>query len=225
MNTREMSLDELANLHSTDKGTLYPNQSRHGYAPIYESYLKKWRDLPIRLLEIGVCMEYSEGGQSVLMWHDYFEKASIYTFDIVDMSDHKMLSLPGNRVKFFRGDQGKREDLVSMYKEFGGKEFDFIVEDGSHLHHHQMISLGCLFKYVASGGYYILEDITERGRRACCIRNDDTYPAILEFQSTGTINSPHLTPKEKEYLEKNVEKIDIHLDCKEAYRTVIITKK
>lgn len=225
MNKEAMNLDELANFYSTDKGTKYPGQSRHGYAPIYETYLSKWRNNPIRLLEVGVCMEYTTGGHSVMMWYDYFKKAQIFTFDIVDMSNHPMMSLPENRVRFFRGDQGKREDFASMYSTFGNEKFDFILEDGSHMHHHQMISLGSLFKYVASGGYYILEDITERGRRACCIRNDETYDVLQNFKQTGKIDSEHLTQEEKQYIETNTESLDIHIDMQNAYYTAIFTKK
>jgi hypothetical protein len=82
------TLDDLANLYSTDKGTKYPYHSVHGYAPIYESYLSPLRDKSLRILEVGICMEGSEGGHSIKMWNDYFEKASIYTFDIVDVSNH-----------------------------------------------------------------------------------------------------------------------------------------
>ena len=225
VNPRELSLDDLANLHGTDKGTKYGAGSRHGYAPIYEPYLTKWRDKPIRMLEVGICMEGTQGGHSVMMWHDYFQDASIYTFDIVDMSNSAMMYLSGNRVKFFKGDQSKREDLNAMVAEYGNKKFDFILEDGLHEHEHQMISLGCLFKHVANGGYYILEDITEHGRNACCIRNDETHSVIRKFQETGKIDSPYLTDEEKAYLEDNVEKIDMHLDMQEEYSVAIFTKK
>ena len=225
MEEEQISLDRLANLHGTDKGTEYGGSSRHGYAPIYEPYLSKWRHSPIRILEVGVCMEGTSGGQSVLMWHDYFKEATIHTFDIVDMSDSSMMRLSGDRVRFFRGDQSKREDLNAMVAEYGNQPFDFILEDGLHEHMHQMISLGCLFRHVKDGGFYILEDITESGRPACCIRNDETHSVIRKFQETGKIDSPHLTNEEKAYLEENVEKVDMHLDIQEAYSVAIFTKK
>ena len=141
------TLDDLANLYSTDKGTKYPHGSVHGYAPIYDPYLTPLREKPIRMLEIGICMEGSEGGHSVKMWNDYFKSASIYTFDIVDMSQSPCIA-ENNNVFFYQGDQSKREDYNSMYEAFGNEEFDFILEDGSHIHEHQIISLGHLFKYV-----------------------------------------------------------------------------
>jgi hypothetical protein len=218
-----ISLDELANKHNTDKGTAYLDVSVHGYAPIYDTYLSNWRDSEIRLLEIGVCMEYTPGGQSVRMWHEYFPNASIYTFDIVDMKG--LETELGERVKFYKGDQGSRTDLENMYKEFGSKEFDFILEDGSHIHHHQMISLAYLFKYVKSGGYYILEDITEDGFEACCQRNDETIKIIKALQNKEKVSSEFIFKEELNYLNKNISKIEIFPDIKNEYRTAIIHKK
>ena len=218
------TLDDLANLYSTDKGTKYPHGSVHGYAPIYDSYLTSLRDKPLRILEVGICMEGSEGGHSVKMWDDYFEKAQIYTFDIVDMSTHPYI-VEHNNIFFYQGDQSKREDFILMYEKFDNKEFDFILEDGSHVHEHQMISLGHLFQYVKSKGYYILEDMSIPGQQVCCIRNDETYNIIKNFQETGEINSPLITQIEKEYLEANVSKIEIYPDIQNAYVTTIFHKK
>jgi hypothetical protein len=218
------TLDDLANLYSTDKGTKYPNHSVHGYAPIYDQYLTPLRDKSLRMLEVGICMEGSQGGHSVRMWNDYFENASIYTFDIVDMSQHPSI-IENDNVFFYQGNQSKREDFSEMYKTFGNKKFDFILEDGSHVHEHQIISLGHLFKYVKSKGYYILEDMSIPGHAVCCIRNDETYNVIKNFQETGKINSPYLTQEEKEYLEKNVSKIEMFPDIQDAYVTTIFHKK
>jgi cephalosporin hydroxylase len=218
------SLDDLANLYSTDKGTQYPHGTRHGYAPLYERYLEKWRDDPIRMLEIGICMEYSPGGHSVRMWSDYFQNASIFTFDIVDMSNNPAI-IECNRVKFYRGDQGSREDLNSMYNEYKNTKFNFILEDGSHQHHHQMINFGFLFDKIESGGYYILEDMSIPGIPNCCVRNDDTYLALREFESTGKINNQYILPEEKQYLEETIKSIEIYNDIQDRFAVAVITKK
>lgn len=216
------TLDELSNKYSTDKGSQYPGPSRHGYASIYEDYLQKWKNDPIRLLEVGVCMEGTTGGHSVRVWHEYFPNAEIYGFDIVNM---KSLETEMNRVKIFQGDQSKREDFELMYSHFGEKEFDFILEDGSHQHEHQMISFGHLFKYVKSGGYYILEDMSVRGVPTCCIRNDESLDIIQKFYETGIIESKYIKEEEKNYIEKNTLKVDLYQDIQGAYKTAIIHKK
>lgn len=220
----KQTLDELAIKYSTDKATVYPTSCVHGYAPIYEPYLEKWRDCPIRMLEIGVWMEITSGGESIRMWNEYFPQASINTFDIRDMRSHPAV-VENDRVRFYQGDQSSRDDLQAMYKEYGSDQFDFILEDGSHVHHHQMISLGQLFQYVKSGGYYILEDISIPEHWVCCIRNDETYKTLQRFNETGKITSEHLLPEEVTYLEKNIKSIEIYPDIQDAYAVAIITKK
>jgi hypothetical protein len=221
-----MTLDQLANKYGTDKGSEYPQHNKHGYAEMYErEYLGKWRNDSIRLLEIGVYLEVGTGAESVMMWYDYFQKASIFTFDIVDMTEHEKMLAMADRVSFFRGDQGKREDFEAMYEAFGSTPFDFILEDGSHTVHHQMISLGHLFQYVKSGGIYMLEDLSIPGHDVCCIRNDENYDVIRKFKETGKIESDHILPAEKAYLENNVKSIEIYPDCQDAYAVAILTKK
>jgi hypothetical protein len=222
-----LTLDELANYYKTDKGTIWPGHGiAHGYAPIYESYLAPFRDKNIRLLEIGVCMEYTEGTHSLKMWNAYFKEAFIYAFDIVDISNHPCI-IDNDNVFFYQGDQGNRTDLTLMYEKFSSTDFDFIVEDGSHTHVHQIISLGHLFKYVKSGGYYILEDMSlpDADHSKVPIRNDETYKTVKIFQETGKINSVYLTLEEKNYLEENVKCIEIYPDCQDTYSVAILTKK
>jgi cephalosporin hydroxylase len=220
------TLDELGIEHNTDKATKYPHGgSVHGYTTIYDSILTPLRDEPIRLLEIGICMEGSSGGHSVRMWRDYFSKASLYTFDIVDMS--KVISdveFEG-RAHFFQGDQGNRESMSAMYEAFGTKPFDVLLEDGSHTHEHQMISLGHLFKYVKSEGYYLLEDISIPNHPVCCIRNDETYRVLQNYKNTGKFENPHLSPEECKYLENNIKSIELIPDIQDAYCVAVIIKK
>lgn len=221
-----ISLNDLANLHNTDKGTAYKDQpSVHGYALTYDSILTPHRDKAIRMLEVGVCMEGTTGGHSVRMWRDYFSKAELFAFDIVDMSWMETAEEFNGRVRFFQGDQGDRSSFLDMYKSFGKKNFDIILEDGSHKHPHQMISLGHLFQYVKPGGIYILEDISIPHHPVCCIRNDETYQALEHFKNTGILSSTHLLQEEQNYLENQIASIELHHDIQDAYCTAIITKK
>lgn len=223
-NSIKPTLDDLANKYKTDKGTLYTGESKHGYATFYDQILSKWRNKKIRMLEVGICMESTDGGHSVYMWNEYFTHASIFTFDIVDMSNHPVIKENDN-VLFYNGDQSNRDDFISMHKHFGASDYDFILEDGSHIHEHQMISLAHLFKYVKSGGYYIMEDVSIPGNPVCCIRNDETYEVVSNFIKTNEFNSIHITEKEKKYLKQNISNIEIFEDIQNAYVTIVFTKK
>ena len=224
MNNERKTLDELANKYGTDKGTEYLGSCRHGYSITYDPILSKWRDESIRMLEVGVCMEGTGGGHSIYMWQDYFERANIYAFDIVDMSGHDCV-VNNDRTYFYRGDQGNREDLKAMYSEFGSLPFDFVLEDGSHKPEHQMISFAQLFQFVKPGGMYILEDISIPEHEVCCIRNDETHVTLTNFISSSVFVSPHITDYEKEYLEKSIDRIELYPDIQDAYATAIIYKK
>ena len=112
------TLDELGIEHVTDKATIYPGSSVHGYTTMYDTILTPLRDKPIRMLEIGICMEGSSGGHSVRMWRDYFSKASLYTFDIVDMSELINSEEFKGRAHFFQGDQESRQSMSDMYNQF-----------------------------------------------------------------------------------------------------------
>jgi 23S rRNA U2552 (ribose-2'-O)-methylase RlmE/FtsJ len=218
------TLDELANKYNTDKGTAFSGPTKHGYTPFYENFMLPIRPLPIRLLEIGICMEGTEGGHSLNLWLEYFSNASVFTFDIEDMSQHPSIK-DNPRVKFFQGDQNNREDFTSMYNSFGNEQFDFIIEDGSHRHDHQMISFGHLIKYVKSGGFYILEDMTIPGQEVFGVRNDETLPALENLRATGKINCSHMLSEEKSYIEENFLSLDIMTDVLGKYATSVIYKK
>ncbi len=154
-------LERLANKYKTDKGNLYYNC--HGYAPIYQKYLSKYKELNINLLEIGLLrhdvQKRKPGGPyndvpSLKMWREYFPKAFILGFDIADFSE----CTPLENVKIIRGDMGKISDLDTLVQESPGK-FDVIIDDASHASHHQQIALGYLFNYLQEGGLYIIEDL------------------------------------------------------------------
>jgi 23S rRNA U2552 (ribose-2'-O)-methylase RlmE/FtsJ len=169
-------------------------------------------------------MEGTEGGHSLNLWLEYFSNASVFTFDIEDMSQHPSIK-DNPRVKFFQGDQNNREDFTSMYNSFGNEQFDFIIEDGSHRHDHQMISFGHLIKYVKSGGFYILEDMTIPGQEVFGVRNDETLPALENLRATGKINCSHMLSEEKSYIEENFLSLDIMTDVLGKYATSVIYKK
>mmetsp|Transcript_50841 Transcript_50841/g.164724 ORF Transcript_50841/g.164724 Transcript_50841/m.164724 type:complete len:157 (+) Transcript_50841:189-659(+) len=57
------------------------------------------------------------------------------------------------------GDQSSAEDLMRVIAESGGGPFDVIIDDGSHMNHHQIASAKQLLPHVAAGGVYVIEDI------------------------------------------------------------------
>lgn len=72
--------DTLVKLFEEKKYSTSKNTT-HSYLPIYDKLFSRFKDKEINMLEVGV----ADGG-SIELWNDYFTKATIFGFDIVDGS-------------------------------------------------------------------------------------------------------------------------------------------
>lgn len=166
------SLQELADSNFCDKGLVGPSSrwSANNYVDVYEAYFSTLRERPLRVLEIGIGVRgdrwqaniahgrNAEGGASLKTWAAYFPNARIYGLDINDARH-----LETDRVSTFIVDQGSRAELRAFLEKCPDKEFDIIVDDGSHRADHQQVSLEVLFPALAPGGFYVVEDLNDRG--------------------------------------------------------------
>lgn len=142
------ALTRLAIRHGTDK------YGYHDYTPNYHKLFSRFRDIPLRLLEIGVggYQDEDRGGQSLAVWRDYFPQGQITGIDI----QKKVLDL-GPRVKILQGSQVDPDFLAQVVAERG--PFDLIVDDGSHRNEHVVDSWKILWPTLAPGGVYVAEDV------------------------------------------------------------------
>lgn len=132
-------LEELGNKFNTDKAY------NHKFCNFYEKFLNKNIS---KLWEIGI-----DQGASIKMWSDYYPNAQITGFDILDKS--KINFNKNVIVKYL--DQGNKEQLEKLANE--NKDIDIIVDDGSHIINHQIMTFEILFNSLKSGGQYVLEDL------------------------------------------------------------------
>ena len=125
----------------------------HNFIPIYETYFKSLRKKPLNILEIGIggYEDEQSGGESLLMWSEYFKNSKITGADLFK----KDLNLP-NRVKTIALDQSNPEELEKLGTTRGG--FDIIIDDGSHVSSHVILTFLTLWKYLNNNGLYIVED-------------------------------------------------------------------
>ena len=228
-------LHQLGSFYGTDKVD-------HGYVDVYSELFAPIKDKENNVLEIGVW-----GGASLCMWSKYFSNSHVMGMDVpreikentiypytIEQSSQLAASL-GN-VSLFFGDSGSREnfDQMSTHLESitGRKEFDVIVDDGSHFQHDIMVGLGGLFKYLSSGGIYVIEDICTYedlvngsmwwghsdepdhfggfnsdeemlAGSEVDVKNSVSY-VMREFDKTGVMNSKYLTEEENAYLTENI---------------------
>jgi len=131
-------LHDLGIKYHTDKAHL------HNFCNDYEKLLRK--DVKT-LWEIGIL-----DGASLRMWSEYYPNAKIIGYDIEDKSS---LSF-NDKVSVKLLDQSNKSQLSELAKQ---TDIDIIVDDGSHIIQHQILTFEMLFNCLKSGGQYVLEDL------------------------------------------------------------------
>lgn len=118
------------------------------YLGKYDAHLSRFRGKPARILELGVYR-----GGSLRLWRNYFgPEAIICGIDI----DPNCAQYDGAAGKVRIGSQADCEFLKSVVAEMGG--IDIVIDDGSHIAHHQRASFETLFPMLDPHGVYICED-------------------------------------------------------------------
>ena len=145
--------------------------------------------------------EEQGGGASIRMWADYFPRAHIFGID-VNPAPH----LDTDRITTFVADQGDTDQLHQVVEAAGPQPFDVIVDDGSHFHNHQQISLGYLFKYLKPGGLYFIEDIS---------LTNDSRRVLREFNRSGQFAKPNFIGDDTE-LAESIDWMHFHAPAIEA---------
>jgi hypothetical protein len=137
----------LAKLCGTDKW------GSHWYAQHYQEHFRRFRNKPIKVLEIGIggYDDPHAGGESLRMWRAYFPRATIYGLDITDKSPHAE-----RRIKIYQGSQADERVLQTIVDDSGG--LDIIIDDGSHINSHVITTFEYLFPRLNNGGIYAAED-------------------------------------------------------------------
>lgn len=215
---RSKSLPELCDTFRTDKCA-----DRHNFLEIYEPLFEPMRDDSVRFFEIGILT-----GLSHLMWVNYFQNSEVFGIDIRDYSK----ASAGSGIMTFVADQANRDDLNAFLDASGG-EFDVILDDGGHAMDHQQVSLGYLFKDVKPGGMFIIEDVHSSlpdfyPDPAFHVNETQTNTTLLMLESfvrTGRIFSDYMTPSEAEFLENNIERIELHYRTNERHSIVCVIHK
>ncbi len=135
-------LDRLGIGLGTDKGSIGNDYLTH-----YDHHFSALRDSTFNLLEIGVA-----SGASLKMWESYFSNAKIIGLDI----DERCRRFATDRTSIEIGSQadpGFLDTVGARYRPF------IIIDDGSHLAAHNMLTFGALFGHLRAGGFYVIEDI------------------------------------------------------------------
>jgi hypothetical protein len=118
------------------------------YFPIYTRHLERFRNRPVRVLEIGV---YRGGGLD--MWSRYLgREAKLVGLDI----DESAVRAVHGKFPVILGDQEDPAVLRTINDEYG--PFDIIIDDGGHTMGQQIVTAETLFPLLVEGGTLIVED-------------------------------------------------------------------
>ena len=160
------TLCEIGAIWGTDKHDPVHFPPDGDLASFYHGLLQDRRDTTYKVLEIGIgtmaAMAHTgktyTPGASLLMWETYFPHADIYALDI----DPSVLINQG-RIISFQCDQGDVAQLHNIRTVLGSR-FDFIVDDGSHLPEHQVLTANAFMPLLNLDGIYAIEDIPLQAR-------------------------------------------------------------
>lgn len=148
----------LARCHGTDKS------GHHEYTPIYHALF----DDPLkvkRVLEIGIGYPCHGTGNSLRMWRDFFPNA-----DIVGLDSNAEVLVNEGRIRSFVADQSDPTSLRAAMDRVGDV-CDMIIDDGSHITAHQIVSMHTLLPYLTPKGVYVVEDL----EHDCCPQEVGNY--------------------------------------------------
>lgn len=215
-------LVDIAQNYNTDK------HFEHDYFNlIYSELFKDRKDLK-RFIEIGI-----DKGGSVELWRDYFKQAEVIGIDIhLDLAKTYLGEDNLDRIILKQLDQTNTQQLEDFSLEY--ENVDVILDDGSHRMEDQQITFAKLFKMLKSNGIYIIEDlhtsleVVMPEKRVFGWGDPDktiTLNMLKEFQKTGKINSDFMSEAEIEYLNENIQSIDIYQSRIDWSITSVIIKK
>ena len=214
-NLFQKDLNYLCEYFNSDKGERFVNQYAkpskkddkkiiaHGYAKIYEKYLKENKEKNLNIIELG-----SFYGNASAAFYFYFKNSQIYSADI----NPDMYLYRSKRLHNFFTDTSSRSSIEkNILKK--NIQFDLIIEDASHMLKDQIISLFILFKNLKSGGFFIVEEIDFPEKRED-MRVGQEFPDLKtilnKIINKEDFKSKYINENEKNYFLKNFDTIKFY---------------
>ena len=128
-------------------------QSRkwQNYLKHYDRLFSELREHSINILEIGI-----QGGGSLEVWAHYFAHAPLIIGCDIDQACER-LKFDDDRIKVVIGDITDPA-VINSIKTLA-KQFDLIIDDGSHQSDDVITTFWNLFPMISDNGLYIVEDL------------------------------------------------------------------
>src|SRR5262245_18496644 len=104
---------------------------------------------------VGYARDGYQPGGSLKAWRDFFPNAHVVGFDV--QPDTHFAG--EHRITTGLCDSTDPVQVETALTYAGIIEFDLVVDDGSHVDVHQLLTLNNLFRHVKALGFYVLEDV------------------------------------------------------------------
>jgi SAM-dependent methyltransferase len=204
------TLTALANKYNSDKGNTY--KCAHHYTLKYQEIISQILQEKVicqnyenmKLLEIGLNRDDTNSIPSLMMWNDYLNKNIHITGFDIDPNFEKFIGRNEN-IEIVIGDQSNEDDLAKLKT----KNYDIIIDDGSHISEHQQISFKELWESVKPGGYYVIEDLHYQPIEETCVK---TKYLFEQWKTENWIESEYIK-------NENIQKIQREIDSIEFYNS------
>ncbi|TIO62497.1 MAG: glycosyltransferase [Mesorhizobium sp.] len=121
------------------------------YLDEYDRILSKYRNSPVRILEVGV-----QNGGSLEIWSRYFPQAELILGCDINQNCG-LLHFDDARVDVIVGDANLEDTQRRILKR--SAKFDIIIDDGSHKSSDIIRTFALYFKSIEDGGVFIVEDL------------------------------------------------------------------
>ena len=145
---KNIQLNDLFLFYGTDKSS-----HSHGFSKFYIKHLNRFKNKKINILEIGAAT-----GASASAFAHYFKKSKIYCVDI----NLTLVKYESKKINYFGINSSDKKKLLNLIEKlknkFSIKNFDIIIDDGSHILSDQLKALNFFFNKINKNGFYIIED-------------------------------------------------------------------
>lgn len=191
----------------------------HRYSQFYRRHFEALGQVST-ILEFGVFK-----GTSIRWLRQMFPNAEIFAVDILPLQPEWPT---GAGINYLTADQNDRAGIARLLQGLH-RNFDLVIEDGSHIPQHQAACLAVTFPLVRSGGLYILEDLQTSHpqhpfyRENCVPGTPDSLNLLLwveHLRATGQSLNPDdaerlsapglLTPIDVRQLAETIAEVDIY---------------
>ena len=207
-NTENKSLDELFHQYGSDKADVFKPALRegHGFSKFYINQLINFKDKKMNILELG-----SYAGSSAAAFTKYFTDSKVFCFDI-NISNFKFTS---KNIEVYGVDINNRSEILKILSKIFFKHqiknFDLIIDDGSHKLSDILSSLKFFLGYLKIGGVYVIEDFKHPNYYKYNRDIDDILAdeLLIKIKEKKFFQSTVFNKNDQKYLFDSVKGVDI----------------